>query len=114
MRTLRLLNLHCNKTYNDDVNNPESNEALLAVENGVFHVFGPKLMMNKSEWMINVDVQFNKQAKISFFDEDLVKNLSTTKHFRNYIVEENEIHDGPKKVNFSTNNANYVLRFEII
>lgn len=114
MRTLRLLNLHCNKTYNDDVNNPESNEALLAVENGVFHVFGPKLMMNKSEWMINVDVQFNKQAKISFFDEDLIRNLSTTKNFRNYIIEENEVHNGPKVISFATNNAKYVLTFEII
>jgi hypothetical protein len=56
MRTLRLLNLHCNKTYNDDVNSPKSNEAFLALENGLFHVFGPKSMMNKSEWMINADV----------------------------------------------------------
>jgi hypothetical protein len=115
MRTLRLLNLHCNKTFNDDdVNNPKLNEALLAVENGIFHVFGPKSMMNKSEWMINVDVQFNKQAKISFFDEDLIRNLSTTNNFRNYIIEENEVHNGPKVISFATNNAKYVLTFEII
>jgi hypothetical protein len=114
MRTLRLLNLHCNKTYNDDVNNSQSNEAFLAVENGIFHVFGPKLMMNKSEWVINVDVQFNKQAKISFFDEDLIRNLSTTKNFRNYIIEEKEVHKRSQTINFTGNNANYILTFEII
>ena len=110
MRTLRLLKLHYSK--NDDDN--KLNKTFLTLDNGTFHIFGPESLMNRSDWDINADVQFNKQAKISFFDEDLVKNLSTTKHFRNYIVEENEIHDGPKKVNFSTNNANYVLRFEII
>jgi hypothetical protein len=48
--------------------------------------------------MINADIQFNKQAKISFFDKDLIRNLSITKNFRNYIIEENEVHNGPKVI----------------
>ena len=71
-------------------------------------------MIHGSDWKVNADVQFKKQAKISFFDEDLIRNLSTTKHFRNYIIEENNIYDGPKKISFATNNANYVLTYEII
>jgi len=114
MRTLRLLNLHYSKTGDDDNNSHKLNETFLTVENGLFHVFGPKLMMNGSDWKVNTDIQFNKQAKISFFDGELVRNLSTTKHFRNYIVEENEIPNGSKKVSFATNNANYVLSYEII
>ena len=115
MRTLRLLNLYCNKTNdNDDVDNTKLNKTFLTVDNCSFHIFGPESMMNGSDWKVNADIQFNKQAKISFFDEDLLKNLSTTKHFRNHIVEENEIHDVPKKVSFDTNNANYVLSYEIV
>ena len=114
MRTLRLLNLHCSKTY-DDANNSKSDESFLAIENGIFHVFGPQSMMNESDWNVNVDIQFNKQANISFFDKDLIRNLSTTKNFRNYIVEEeNEGHERPKIINFATNNASYVLTYEII
>jgi hypothetical protein len=113
MRTLRLLNLHCSRT-NDDNNNPKLNETFLTVENGLFHVFGPKFMMNGSDWNVNADIQFNKQAMMNFFDGELVRNLSTTKHFRNYIIKENEINDGPKKISFATSNANYVLTFEII
>jgi hypothetical protein len=115
MRTLRLVNLHCNKIDDDNTNtNTKLNKTFLTVDNGRFHIFGPESLMNGRDWKVNVDVQFNKQAKISFFDEDLVKNLSTTKHFRNYIVEENDIDDKPKKISFATSNANYVLTFEII
>jgi hypothetical protein len=109
MRPLRLLNLHCNKIDDEDNNSHKLNETFLTVENGIFHIFGPKLMMNGSDWNVNADIQFNKQAKLSFFDEDLIRNLSTTKHFKNYIVEEDDIHDRPKKANFATNNANYIL-----
>ncbi len=112
MRTLRLLNLHCNRT--DDHNNSKLNKTFLTVDNGRFHIFGPESMVNGSNWKINADIQFNEQAKLSFFDEDMVRNLSTTKHFSNHIVKENEINDGPKKISFATNNANYVLTFEII
>jgi hypothetical protein len=113
MRTLRLLNLHCNKT-DGDVNNTKLNKIFLTVENGRFHIFGPELMMNGSDWNVNADIQFNEQAKISFFDEDLIRNLSTVKYFRNHIIEENKIHNGLKKVSFATSNANYVLSYEII
>ena len=114
MRTLRLLNLHCNKTYNDDVDNTKLNKTFLTVDNGRFHILEPEPMMNGSDWKVNADIQFNKQAKISFFDEDLLRNLSTTKHFRNHIIKENEVHNGPKVISFDTNNAKYVLTFEII
>ena len=113
MRTLRLLNLHCNKT-DDDINTTKLNETFLSVENGRFHVFGPESMMNGSDWNVNAEIQFNEKAIISFFDKDFVRNLSTTKHFWNHIVEENEIHNGLKKVSFATNNANYILSYEII
>jgi hypothetical protein len=71
-------------------------------------------MMEGSDWKINAEIQFNEKAIISFFDEDLIRNLNNTKHVRNHIVEENEIHDGPKKVSFAANNTNYVLAHEII
>ena len=114
MKTIRLLNLHCSKT-DEDTNNTKLNKTFLTVDNGRFHIFGPESLMHGSDWNVNADVQFNEQAKISFFDEDLVRNLSTTKHFRNYIVKENNnIYDGPKKISFATKNANYVLSYEII
>jgi hypothetical protein len=114
MRNLRLLNLCYNKTDNDNVDNTKLNKTFLTVDNGIFHIFGPESMMDGSDWKVNADIQFNKQAIISFFDEDLLRNLSTTKHFRNHIVEENEIHDVPKKIKFATNNANYILTYQII
>ena len=111
MRTLRLLNLYCNRTDN---NNTQSNETFLSVENGTFHIFGPKSMINGNNWNVNADIKFNEQAIIGLFDEDLIRNLSATKQFRNYIVEENEVHERPKTINFTTNTANYVLTYEII
>ncbi|HEX5187075.1 MAG TPA: hypothetical protein VFV86_09320, partial [Nitrososphaeraceae archaeon] len=79
-----------------------------------FHIFGPEAMMEGSEWKVNADVQFNKQAKISFFDEDLIRNLSTTKNFRNYIIEEKEVNKRAHAINFTGKNANYILTFEIL
>ena len=35
MRTLRLINLHCNKTDNDG--NTKSDKMFLTVDNGLFH-----------------------------------------------------------------------------
>jgi hypothetical protein len=111
VKTLRLLNL---QRKDDDTSTKPIKETLLAVENGIFHVFGPKSMMNKSEWMINADIQFYKQAKISFFDEDLIRNLSTTKNFQNYIVEEKiESNDRLNKINIVTDTTNYVLTYEV-
>jgi hypothetical protein len=71
-------------------------------------------MVNGSDWKVNADIQFKEQAKISFFDEDLIRNLSTAKHFRNHIVKETGIYNGPKKINFVMNNANYILTYEVI
>jgi hypothetical protein len=114
MRTLRLLNLHCNKGNNNDINNSKPSKTFLTVDNGRFHVLGPESMMNGSNWKINADIQFNKQAKISFFDEDLIRNLSTTKNFQNYIVEEKiESNDRLNKINIVTDTTNYVLTYEV-
>jgi hypothetical protein len=46
VKTIRLLNLHCNRTDdNDDNNSPKLNKSFLTVENGRFHILGSKLMM---------------------------------------------------------------------
>jgi hypothetical protein len=111
MRTLKLLNLHCNKT---DDNNTKVDETFLTVDSGKFHGFGPESMKNGSDWNINANIQFNVEAIVSFFDDDLVRKLSNTKHFRTHIVEEKEVLNGPKKVSFNSNNANYVLTYEIV
>ena len=73
-------------------------------------------MINGKEWNVNVDIQFNKQAILNFFDEDSIRNLSTTEEFINYIVkEENKIYnDRPNQINFVTNTGNYILTYEIV
>ena len=69
MRTLRLLNLHCNKTDdNDDVDNTKPDETFLTVENGRFQGFGPESMINGSDWNLNAEIQFNEKAIICFYD----------------------------------------------
>jgi hypothetical protein len=108
MRTLRLLNLHCNRTDNDD-NNSKVNETILTVDNGKFQGFGPEPMMDGSDWNVNVDIHFEEQAIISFYDDDLILHLSTIKHVRTHVVEENEIHEGQRKVNLTSDKANYIL-----
>ena len=40
MRTLKLLNLHCNKTDDD---NTQVDETFLTVDNGKFQGFGPEV-----------------------------------------------------------------------
>ena len=52
MRTLRLLNVHCCKTYN----NSKVNETFLSVDNGKFQGFGPESMKNESDWNINAEI----------------------------------------------------------
>ena len=110
MRTLKLLNLHCNKI---DDNNTKVDETFITVDNGNFQGFGPESMRNGSDWNINANIEFNVEAIVSFYDEELIRKLSNTKHFRNHLVEENEVLKGPKKVSFASNNANYVLTYEI-
>ena len=73
MRTLKLLNLHCNKT--DDDNNTKVDETFLTVDNGNFQGFGPESMRNGSDWNINANIEFNVKAKVSFFNEDLIRKL---------------------------------------
>ena len=112
MKTLRLLNL---QKIDDNTSTKPIKEAFLTVENSSFHIYGPELMINGKNWNVNSDIKFNEQAIIGLFDEDLIRNLSTTKQFRNYIVEEkNESNGRPNKINFATNTANYVLTYEII
>ena len=113
MRTLRLLNLHCNRT-DDDNNSTKVNETILTVDNGKFQGFGPESMVKGSDWNVNADIQFNEKAIISFYDDDLILHLSKNiKYVRTHIVEENEVIEGQKKVNFTSDNANYVLTYEI-
>jgi hypothetical protein len=77
MRTLRLLNLHCSKTNNnDDINNTKIYETILSVENGRFQEFGPESMANGNDWNVNADIQFNEKAIITLYDDDLIRNLS--------------------------------------
>lgn len=113
MKTLRLLTL---QRSDDNTNTKPIIETFLTVENGSFHIYGPKSMINGKDCNVNADIQFNKQAILNFFDEDSIRNLSTTKEFINYIVkEENEIYNGrPNKINFATNTANYILTYEIV
>jgi len=112
MRTLKLINLHCNKI--DDDNNTKVDETFLTVDNGNFQGFGPESMRNGSDWNINANIEFNVEAIVSFFNEDLIRKLSNTKYFRTHIVEENEVLKGPKTVSFTSNNANYILTYEIV
>jgi hypothetical protein len=113
VETLRLLKL---QRKDDDTSTKPIKETFLTVENGSFHVYGPQVMINGKDWNVNSDIKFNEQAIISFFDEDSIRNLSTTKQFINYIVkEENDIYNGrPNKINFATNTADYILTYEIM
>jgi hypothetical protein len=114
MKTLRLLTLYCGTPKKSGIKNSKSNKVFLTVDNGISHIFGPESMICGSEWKVNEDVQFNKQTKISFFDEDLIRSLSTTKSFRNCIVKENGVHKRAQTFDFPGNNANYILSFDII
>ena len=113
VKTLRLLTL---KKNDYDTNAKPIKETFLTVENGSFHVFGPKSMINEKEWSVNIDIQFNIQAILNFFDEDSIRNLSTTKEFIHYIVkEEHEIYNNRLgRINFVTNTTNYVLNYKIL
>jgi hypothetical protein len=64
LRTLRLLNLHCNKT---DHNNTKVEETIVTVDNGKFPEFGPVSMSNRSDWNINANIQVNL--------EDIIKSI---------------------------------------
>ena len=59
LRTLRLVNLHCNKT---DHNNTKVDETIVTVDNGKFPGFEPVSMSNRSDWNINANIQVNLEA----------------------------------------------------
>ena len=66
--------------------------------------------------MIGTQYKYSIQfgGSVSFFDEDLIRKLSNTAHFKTHIVEENEVSKGLKTVSFSSNNATCVLTYEIV
>jgi hypothetical protein len=43
-------------------------------------------------------IEFNVEATVSFYDEDLIRKLSNTKHFRNHIVEKIKLLKDQKKL----------------
>jgi hypothetical protein len=59
LRTLRLVNLHCNKI---DDNNTKVDETFLTVDNGNFQGFEPVSMSNRSDWNINANIQVNLET----------------------------------------------------
>lgn len=110
MRTLRLVNLHCNKI----MNTAKPDETLLTVEGLRFQGFGPESMTNENDWNINADIQFNEQAIIRLYDENLERKPAYKDQFRSHIVEESYVREGLKTVSFSGNSVEYVLSYEII
>jgi hypothetical protein len=98
MRTLRLLNLHCNKTHDNNDDNTKPDETFLTIDNGRFRGFGPESMMNGSDWNINAEIQFNEKAIISFYDDDLICNLSTITHSRITLLRKMRLMMGQKKL----------------
>ena len=87
MRTLRLLNLHCNKII--DTSKPD--ETFLTVEGIRFQGFGPESMNNENEWNINADILFNEQAIIRLYDENLEHKPNFKDHLKSHIVEESYV-----------------------
>ena len=60
------------------------------------------------------NIQFNEKAIIGFYDDDLILHLSNNiKYISTHIVEENEVIEGQKKVNFTSDNANYIFLINI-
>ena len=110
MRTLRLLNLHCNKII--DTSKPD--ETFLTVEGIRFQGFGPESMNNENEWNINADILFNEQAIIRLYDENLEHKPNFKDHLKSHIVEESYVREGLKTVNFSGNSASYISSYEIV
>jgi hypothetical protein len=72
-------------------------------------------MIHGSDWNVNAYIKFNDHDIISFYDEDLIRNLSNnSKTIRKHVVEENAAQQGTKNVSFILNNANYIVLYEII
>jgi len=111
VKTLRLLTLQRNDY---DTNTKPIKETILTAENGSFHA-GSKSTIYEKEWNVNVDVQYNKQVIINYF-EDSIRNLSNTKEIINDTMqEEHKIYtDRIDRINFVSNTTNYVLNYKII
>ena len=66
LKTLRLVNLHCNKT---DHNNRKVDEIIVTVDNDKFPGFGLVSMSNRrSDWNINANIQVNLEGYKKFYD----------------------------------------------
>ena len=70
-------------------------------------------MTNENEWNINTDIQFHEQAIIRLYDENLELKPNFNDHLKSHIVEESDVREGLKTVNFSGNSANYIS-YEIV
>jgi hypothetical protein len=72
LKTLRLVNLHCNKT---DHNNTKVDETIVTVDNDKFPGFGPLSMSNRrSDWNINANIQVNLEAIRNFMTFNFITN----------------------------------------
>ena len=72
LKTLRLVNLHCNKT---DHNNTKVDETIVTVDNDKFLGFGPVSMSNRrSDWNINANIQVNLEAIRNFMTFNFITN----------------------------------------
>ena len=96
------------------MNTAKPDETLLTVEGLKFQGFGPESMTNENDWNINADMQFNEQAIIRLYDENLEQKSNYKDQFRSHIIEENYVREGLKTVSFSGNSVEYVLSYEII
>ena len=70
-------------------------------------------MTNENEWNINTDIQFHEQAIIRLYDKNLELKPNFNDHLKSHIVEESDVREGLKTINFSGNSANYIS-YEIV
>jgi hypothetical protein len=72
LKTLRLVNLYCNKT---DHNNTKVDETIVTVDNDKFPGFGLVSMSNRrSDWNINANIQVNLEAIRNFMTFNFITN----------------------------------------
>ena len=71
-------------------------------------------MTNENEWNINTDIQFHEQAIIRLYDKNLELKPNFNDHLKSHIVEESDVREGLKTINFSGNSASYILSYEIV
>ena len=71
-------------------------------------------MTNENEWNINTDIQFHEEAIIRLYDKNLELKPNFNDHLKSHIVEESDVREGLKTINFSGNSASYILSYEIV